>query len=231
VKAVAYLRVSTDKQAEEGLGLEVQEAALRRWAKAHGHRIVALARDEGVSGMKDAASRPGLAEALSLIEDGKADALVVARLDRLARSLTVQEAVLAHVWKHGGRVFSVDSGEVLQDDPDDPMRTFIRQVMGAAAQLERATIVSRMRAGRRLKAEGGGYAGYGSPPYGFRAVDGRLVPVEEEQRALHRIGELRSQGASLRAIASALTAEGYRPKRGGEWHSRCLSRIVARMAA
>jgi DNA invertase Pin-like site-specific DNA recombinase len=100
---------------------------------------------------------------LTLIEKQSVDGLVVARLDRLARTLTVQEAVLAHVWKHGGKVFSCDVGEVFEDDPSDPMRTFVRQVMGAAAQLERGMIAARMRAGRERKAEKGGSA-YGAPP-------------------------------------------------------------------
>jgi len=144
VKLVAYVRVSTESQAEEGLGLEVQEQAIRAYAALHYQELVAITQDEGISGTKPAAERPGLTEALALIEDGGAEGLIVARLDRLARTLVVQEAVLGHVWKHTGRVFSVDVGEVLQDDPDDPMRTAMRQMMGVFAQLERAHISARL---------------------------------------------------------------------------------------
>jgi DNA invertase Pin-like site-specific DNA recombinase len=151
---VAYLRVSTVAQAEDGLGLDVQQQAIERWAAAGGHTLVATFRDEGISGTKDAADRPGLASALAAVEDG-AEGLVVYKLDRLARALTVQEAVLAQVWKSGGRAWAVDVGEVLRDDPDDPMRTAMRQMVGVFAQLERAMIAARMRAGRRLKAQRG----------------------------------------------------------------------------
>jgi DNA invertase Pin-like site-specific DNA recombinase len=89
-------------------------------------------RDERVSGTEDAADRPGLTAALTMIEDRGAEGLLVARLDRLARTLAVQEAVLGHVWKHGGRVYAADVREVLQDDPDDPMRTAMRQMMGCS---------------------------------------------------------------------------------------------------
>src|SRR5207244_11738718 len=87
--------------------------------------------------------------------------------DRLARTLSVQEAALASVWAQGGRVF-LPEGEVLRDDPDDPMRTAMRQMMGVFSQLERGMITARLRAGRAAKAASGGYA-YGSPPFGWRA--------------------------------------------------------------
>src|ERR671923_2832950 len=63
MQLVGYLRVSTDRQAEEGLGLEVQEQAIRQWAQAHGHELVALTRDEGISGSNGLDTRVGLGEA------------------------------------------------------------------------------------------------------------------------------------------------------------------------
>lgn len=225
---VGYIRVSTDRQADDGAGLDVQHAALEQWAAAAGHTLIAVHRDEGISGAKDAADRPGLASALAAVEAG-AQALVVPKLDRLARHLTVQEAVLAQVWRHGGRIFSVDLGEVLQDDPDDPMRTAMRQMVGVFAQLERAMIAARMRAGRRHKAEHGGYAGYGSPRLGQRALDGELVVDDQEQAVIGRIVELRREHKSLREIVAALEVEGLRPKRGGRWHPEVVRRTLARL--
>ena len=166
LKAVAYVRVSTDRQSEEGFGT-IQHEAVRRWAKLAGHRLVAVHADEGLSGALPATARPGLAAALDMIRTGAADALVLPKLDRLARTLSVQEAALASIWAQGGRVFLPD-GEVLRDDPDDPMRTAMRQMMGVFSQLERGMITARLRAGRAAKASAGGYA-YGSPPYGWRA--------------------------------------------------------------
>jgi len=105
-------------------------ASVKSWAKTQGHRLVLIAKDEGISGTKDAADRPGLTQALETLSESKAEILVVPRLDRLARSLSVQEAALAHAWRSGARIFSCDSGEILCDDPDDPMRTAMRQMMG-----------------------------------------------------------------------------------------------------
>jgi len=227
MRVIGYARVSTERQAEEGLGLEVQEAAIRAWARAHHHRLIGIVRDEGVSGTLEAEEREGLTEALNAAAEGRADALVVLRLDRLARSLTVQEAALVQAWRAGARVFTTESGEVLADDPEDPMRTFVRQVMGAAAQLDRAMIASRLRAGRKLKAERGGFA-YGAPRYGTRAEDGELVAEPAEAEAVAYARKLRRKGESLRGICAALSEAGHRPKRGGTWHPAVVARILAR---
>lgn len=221
----AYLRVSTDLQADQGLGLQVQRQAIRAWAKANGHRIVHWFSDEGVSGTHDVEGRPALLDALASLERGESGGLVTYRLDRLARKLTVQEATLARVWSLGGTVFAVDLGEVPQDDPDDPMRTALRQMIGVFAQLDRGMIAARLRAGRRMKAASGGYAG-GAPRFGQRAAGRSLVPDETELATADRIHDLAAAGHSSRQIADVLNAEGRRSKRGGAWSSATVCRVL-----
>jgi DNA invertase Pin-like site-specific DNA recombinase len=228
-RVIGYLRVSTDAQAERGLGLDIQERAIRAWAKERKYRLVGIERDEGVSGSNGLADRVGLADALEALRDGKGQGLVVYRLDRLARDLIVQEQVLAEVRRLGADVFSTAQSETgyLADDPDDPSRKLIRQVLGAVAEYERSMIALRMRSGRRRKAERGGFA-YGSPPLGYAAKDRKLVADPEEQRAIARIRELHEQGASLRAIAATLTVENIKPKRGRRWHPTTVARVLNR---
>jgi DNA invertase Pin-like site-specific DNA recombinase len=204
MRVAAYLRVSTDTQAEHGLGLDVQRQAIRAWARQHGHKIASWHSDEGISGSNGLDTRDALPDAVAEVRDGRAAGIVVYRLDRLARDLILQETLLAEIAGLGGRVYSTFAGEqeVIEDDPDDPSRRLIRL---------------RLRNGRRRKAERGGYA-YGSPPLGWRTEARELVPEAAEQAALARIRELCGEGASVRAIAAALTTEGHRPKRGGGWH-------------
>jgi DNA invertase Pin-like site-specific DNA recombinase len=229
-KTIGYIRVSTDFQADKGLGLDVQEEAIRAWCRQHDREVVAIYRDEGLSGALDASARPGLAAALEAIKAGEANALVVHKLDRLARSLTVQEAALAHVWRDGGDVFAVDTGPVIRDDPDDPVRTAMRQMIGVFSQLERGMIAARMRAGRRLKAKRGGYAG-GRPPYGFRAEAHELVEVADEQDAIKLAQKLRDNGISYKRIATELERLGFRRKSGStRWHAAQVSRALDRLA-
>jgi DNA invertase Pin-like site-specific DNA recombinase len=229
MRVVGYLRVSTERQADEGPGLEAQEQAIRVWAAAEGHQLVACYRDGGVSGANGIDARVGLHEALRALDTGRAGGLVVYRLDRLAQDLPIQEGILGWAWKHRGRVFACDAGEVVQEDPDDPLRRAMRQMLGVFAQLERDMVAARLRAGRRLKAARGGFA-YGSPPYGKRSVAGELVDDPAEQRVIARIRELHTGGASLRQIARTLNAEGFRPRRGKHWQDRTVARIVARLS-
>lgn len=223
MRLAAYVRVSSPEAGDHGQRLDNQRAAIRRWAKAHGHRIVEWHADEGVSGAKDAHDRHGLTDALVALRDKRAEGIVVRDLDRLARSVTVQEAVLAEVWSRlGGSVFTV-SGEVMRDDPDDPMRTAMREMAGVFAGLERRIIVKRLRDGRAAKAASGGHA-TGRYPYGWD----RNGAVPAEQRALARMCELKAQGCSTREIAEWLTTEGHPTKRGGRWSSPIVARILSR---
>ncbi len=229
MKLVAYLRVSTDRQAEEGLGLEVQEHAIRAWAREHGHKITKWARDEGVSGSNGLDARLGLADALNALRSREASGLVVYRLDRLARDLVLQEQLLADVRRMGAELFSTSAAEAgyLTDDPDDPSRKLIRQVLGAVNEYERAMISLRLRSGRRRKADNGGFA-YGAPPYGYHVQAGELVPDEREQAAVVRMRTLRAEGGSYRQIAARLTAEGHAPKRGTTWQPMTIRQILSR---
>jgi 2TM domain len=83
-----------------------------------------------------------------------------------------------------------------------------------------------LRAGRRRKAESGGYAGDGSPPFGWQSVDKQLVPVGQNRPPSVAFRELHRQGRSLRQIGDVLTAEGHSPKRGERWHPQSGSRIL-----
>jgi len=222
----AYLRVSTDAQAD-GLGLEVQETAIRDWAKVNGHTVDCHAADVGVSGSNGLEQRVALPEVFDWLKTGAIAGVVVYRLDRLARDLIIQEQLLAEVKRAGGRVFSTSASEgaYLEDDPGDPSRALIRQVLGAVAQYERSMIALRLRSGRQRKHDNGGFA-FGSPPYGYRAEAGELVPVEHEQEAIALMREWRDSGCSYRAIAEAL--EVTLPARRGKWHPDTCRKILTR---
>lgn len=231
------LRVSTAGQLD-GYGLEAQEKDCRTWARTAGPalggiRIIRVCTDGGITGKAGDDERPGLTEALHLIADGDADGLLAPNLDRVARQLTQQEAILSVVWAHDSRVFTADRGEHLPDDDDDPMRTFVRQVMGAAAQLERGLIAKRLRSGRKTKAANGGYA-YGSPAYGQQATDKTLTVDENEAAVIEQMRAWQEEGASIRGICIRLNDQGIPSKRGGKWYPTTVARLLnpdARAAA
>lgn len=236
MRLVAYLRVSTIEQADKGYGLDVQREAITKAAKQLGAQIVGWTADEGKSGTLDATERPGLAEALTLIRTAKADGLIVRDLDRLARAVSVQEPVLAEVWANAGASVytSVPPQEVARDDPDDPMRTAMREMAGVFAGLERRLIVKRLRDGRKAKAARGGHVD-GPAPYGWRTdrsnpdnPHGKLVPVPAEQRALAKMRSLHDQGVPTREIARVLDIEEHPTRHGGSWTHGTVARILKR---
>ena len=222
MRAVAYVRVSTDDQ---GLGLEAQREAIRTWAARSGAEVVAETVDQGVSGAAPLERRPGLVAALRLVKAHRAEALVVARRDRLARDPLVAGAVEASVRRARGRVVST-AGEGAGDGPADVL---LRRVIDAVAEHERAMISIRTSAALRAKMKRGEPAG-GTPPYGWRlSVDGTRLEVHPEERnAVELAVDLRlRQLRTWRAIADELDRRGL-PCRGSRWHTVAVRRIVAR---
>jgi DNA invertase Pin-like site-specific DNA recombinase len=166
-----------------------------------------------------------------MVRSRKAQGIVVPRLDRLARDLIVQETILAEVRRIDGEAFSTSPAEAsyLTDDPDDPSRKLIRQVLGAVSEYERSMVTLRLRNGRRRKAQMGGYSS-GAPAFGLAARDGDLIESEDEQLTIRRIAELRASGVSLREICSTLESEGHRRKRGGtRWQPMAVKRVLDRL--
>lgn len=229
MKLIAYLRVSSTEQLD-AYGPAEQEADIRKWAKHYRHKIVAVRLDD-ISGTLPVNKRPALVETLTMIQDGEAEGIVVANLGRLARELTIQEAILASVWEMGADAFAADQGEILRDDPSDPMRTAIRQMQGVFMQLDRALIAKRLRDGRRLKAaEGRHWTG----PYRYgeqRVTVGRqrdAGPNPAELVIVERIKQMREDDMSYRQIATALDGQGIKPRLAQKWSSMTVRNIAVR---
>lgn len=230
MKLAAYTRVSTDKQAESGFGLAVQKHTIAAWAASNGHKITAWHEDAGESGSDGLDKRTGLADALHDCATRTARGVVVARLDRLARDLVLQETLIGEARRHDARVYSCAAGEdaYLEDDPADPSRKLIRQILGAVAEYERRMITLRTQAGvARKKAAGGHHAG--QPAYGWHAVAGKLERVDHEQAQIALMVTMRQGGASYRDIARILNETGAPTKfTAHHWEPGVVRRIVLR---
>lgn len=218
-KAVLYLRVSTDDQA---LGPIAQENAARQWADRNQVQIVAVHLDQGVSGATPVDERPGFMAALADLQDSHAGHLIVAKLDRLARNIVVH-AIAEQLVNRLGAVVTPADGAGAGDSPEAAM---LRGILQVFAQYERAVIKARTASAMKVKKAKGERAGRFAP-YGF-ADDGtgKLIPVPDEQAAVHLARELRSQGMPLRTIAAHLEAQGHQ-SRGKGWDPKTVSRMVA----
>lgn len=230
MRLIAYLRTSS-AAAGNGDSLDAQRDACEEWAAANGHSIAETFADDGVSGRLGPEDRPALAATLAALEAGEANGLIVHRLDRLARELHIQEAILGAAWGHGATVYEAVGGEVLADDPADPMRRFVRQVMGAAAELERGMVTARLQRGRRRKHASGGYAGGRTLAFGQR-VEGegkaaRRILDPEAEAVIEEMRAMRADGVSYRAIADAMEKAGVPTAQGGRWHPMTVKRLLS----
>jgi len=228
-RAIGYIRVSTDGQADEGVSLDAQRAKLQAFAIAADLDLVAIRSDAGVSAKTLA--RPGLQAALADLREGRADALVIGKLDRLTRSVRDLGALLEGYFASRFSLLSVADSI----DTRTAGGRLVLHVLTSVAQWEREAGGERTRAALLHLREQG--VRLGGQALGWRRTadtdgDGRRlwIPVLEEQATAARIRELRGAGLSLRGICQALAHEGRRTKRGGRWQPQTVAQVLSRAA-
>ena len=221
-RLVAYVRVSTTEQADEGVSLAAQRARLAGYATAHGFDLVAVVEDAGVSGSVAPAKRPGLARALDLIRRGEADGLVATKLDRISRSVRDVLALADDAQRAGWRLVSV--GEQL--DTGSAMGRFALTLLAALAELEREQIGERTRAALVQVAREGRQRSRHAP-FGYRHAGDLVVEEPAEQVILDQILDLDAVGTGARAIATNLATRGIpNPRTGKPWNRGTVASIL-----
>jgi DNA invertase Pin-like site-specific DNA recombinase len=192
-RAALYARVSTEEQTTDGQVVELREAA--------GRLRLEVVRVEAETGSGAKADRPGLLALLEAARRGEFSALLVVKLDRLGRSLLDLVKNLDELRRLRVRVVAVSQGMDLDPERDDSAARFVSQVLGAAAEYERALIRERTRSGMaRVKREKRDHAGpKGTWPAGRPPAS---------QVLLHAAAELVDRGMSIRAAAKV---KGVRP--------------------
>jgi DNA invertase Pin-like site-specific DNA recombinase len=186
--------------------------------------VTAVFQDEAISDDEPLERRAGLVAALTELADLEGAGLVVYRLDRLHSNATMQALLEAEVRRLGGKLYSTLAHESLTFDSEQ-RQALIHEPRAGSPKYQQPIRSLRLRVGRELKHQRGGYA-YGAPPTGYRAVGGKLELDPDEQRILQRARELRAAGASLRIIAASLTSEGYPTRRGGHWQPTQVARLL-----
>lgn len=218
----AYLRVSTQDQAESGAGLAAQLDACQRFAKSQDSDLQMVFEDKGVSGSKGLEARPGLLDAIAILNKG--DVLVVAKRDRLGRDPIKVAMIESAVARKGARIVSA-AGEGTAGD--DPASVLMRRMIDAFAEYERLLIGARTKAALGAKKRRGERTG--SVPYGYRlAADGvHLESIPEEQEVIAEARRLHGAGHSLRAIARKLERRNFVSRAGKLFDATQIRRMVA----
>lgn len=210
MRLIGYYRVSTTEQGESGLGLEAQEAAVRSYAALRGDEIILEAR-EVASGADT--RREVLTTALETLKSGAADGLIVAKVDRLTRSLLQFAELVEAAKRQGWKIAVVDGGF----DMATPTGKAMAGMLAVFAELERDMISQRTRDALQAKRERNGGKLKGNKP----SVD----PVVVE-----RIRELRRVGLTYRAIAGDLERHEIPTAQGGRWRPGTVRYILEHQA-
>jgi DNA invertase Pin-like site-specific DNA recombinase len=205
-QVVGYVRVSTEEQGLNGAGLDVQRNAIVAECERRGWQLLRIEEDV-LSGKT--LRRPGLQAALDACRANEATGVVVAKLDRLSRSLVDFAGLLAEAQAGGWNVVALDLGV----DLSMPSGEFLANVMASAAQWERRIIGQRTREALAVKKKQGVRLGR---------------PQSISPRLAQRIRSMRSRGMTLQAISDRLNRDGVPTPRGGAvWRPTSLRAVLA----
>lgn len=219
MKTIGYIRVSSEDQANSGLSLAHQKAKIEAYAMATDLALVEVIEDAGKSAKS--LNREGMQKALEMIRKGEAKALIVLKLDRLTRSVKDLGTLVELFDKTGAALISVQDSINTQTAAG----RLVLNVLGSVAQWEREAIGERTAAALAVKKDRGEKTG-GKVPFGFDAVEGKLVSNHHEQEAIRTMQELKGRGYSLRAIGEELLFRGFTSKSGGRWSAQTIKQTL-----
>jgi site-specific DNA recombinase len=222
--AAGYVRVSTKDQADFGVSLETQTEKVRAMAVVQGTELTEVIIDAGESAKS--LDRPGMARLLALVDAGAVDTVIIAKLDRLTRSVKDLAELLERFTRRGVSLVSV--AESL--DTGTAAGRLVLNIMVSVSQWEREAIGERTRDAMHHKRAAGERVG--TLPFGYRLAADRvhLEPEPREQEALTRLRELRDAGYTLAEVAEELNAQGYQTRRGTPWRLQYVADVLKKAA-
>jgi site-specific DNA recombinase len=217
-KVYGYSRVSTLRMAEEGISLEAQAARVKAYAEAKGWQLSEVLVERGKTGKN--MRRPMLERLRREVKAGLVSHVIVLKVDRISRSVRDLLELLEDFKRYGVAFVSVTESI----DTSTSLGEFVLTLLGAVAQLERATIADRTTLALKHKRSEGKV--YSRIPFGWReGEDKKLVPVAVEQKALAAAKKMREAGESFQAISDFLSKI-VRPKGGGKWYPASARQVL-----
>jgi DNA invertase Pin-like site-specific DNA recombinase len=207
MQVIGYVRVSTDEQADKGSGLEAQRKAIASECDRRGWRLVDVSEDAGYSARN--LKRPGIQAALDRLEQGEVDGLVVAKLDRLSRSMLDFAGVMDRAQRQGWALVALDCAV----DTTSPAGEAMAHVLATFAQFERRLIGQRTKEALAVKRS-----------QGVRLGRPRSLPLEVRERIVLE----RESGETLTAIADRLNRDGVATaQHGARWWPSTVRSVLA----
>jgi site-specific DNA recombinase len=222
-QVAAYIRVSTEDQAESGLGLGDQRRRVQGMAEAKGWPSPMIFEDAGISGTKEVHYRPALQQLLEAVRRGEIGAVIVLALDRLGRRTRIVLDLVEELTEHGAALISCKE----QLDTSTAQGVFVLTMFAALAELERGLISERTSGALAELSHSTGETG-GRMPYGYVRLPDRLVaPDPAAASVVRRIFALQRRGESTRKIADRLQDDlVVPPQRAQRWHHTAVQCVL-----
>ena len=219
MKAIGYVRVSTDKQVREGVSVENQVERIREFCERDNLDLVDIIRDEGISGGKNR-TRPGFVKLLETIETDEIDAVVLYSLERLSRDMLTILSLERYLDQFDVTLYTVE-GKIDTSTIDGWMSFSMKAFMG---EMERRQVKSRTKKAMEHMKKNGRVVG--DIPFGFKREGDLLVEIPEEQSIITRVNEMYSQGKNLSSITKKLNEDGITTRNGNGWDTTQVRRLI-----
>ena len=233
IKVVGYIRVSTEGQVKQGYSLAEQQAEIEKYCRYKSYKLINVFRDEGISGAKAnedelCIEREGLLDMLASLKDNDIQYVVVLNTNRLWRSDLVKILIHRELKKYGVDIIAIDrpSYSIYTQSPNEIFTNGMFELLDVYERLE---IALKLKRGRLQKAKTGGYAG-GGVPFGYCCSRGgkRLQICIQEAEAVQRVFHIKQimPKLTLQKIAELMKDEGYKSRRGADFNTMLVKRIL-----
>jgi len=219
MKAIGYIRVSTEDQAKEGISLDNQRKRIEDYCKYKGFELLEIIEDAGISGGKNKA-RPGFVKLLEKIESRDIDAIVLYSLERLSRDMLTLLTFERLVDEQDIQFHTVE-GSIDTSTPDGWLNFAMKAFLG---EMERRQTKYRTKKAMEFKRLHG--AVVGSVPYGYQREGDKLIPDLNEQTVIKLVNTLYAQGGRLADICKTLAEKGIKTRSGKNFTPEQVKRII-----
>ena len=218
-KAIGYVRVSTEKQVEEGVSLDAQINKIKAWASLNDYELIHIYKDEGISG-SSLNKRDGMTEALDKIKKGMA--FVCYSLSRISRDTVDTIKISRIIEKKGADLVSLSE----KIDTTGASGKMIFNMLAVLNQFERDQVSERTELAMQFKKSKN--QAYSPTPYGYTRQDSKLVVNQEEASQILRMKNMYAAGKGYTEIARTLNAENIPTKTGKLWRANTIYYLLQR---
>lgn len=222
MRTAIYIRVSTEEQAKEGYSIEAQKHKLTQYCMQNDWEIAGIYIDEGIGG----SSLNKRTEAKRMLNDAKHkifDTVLILKIDRLARNTLDLLNIVKQLQENNVSLVSLTE----RIETDTPTGKMFLTMLGGFAELERTTIIDRIKLGKEQKARSGRY-NIGRIPYGYEydADTKKLLIKEEEAIWVRKMFQMFLEGTSCYKIAAFLNKNKVPTRMNSNWTKSTVNKML-----